>query len=150
MIGFAVWLVAALVGLGPLLGALPAWAQQAWNFFGPVALMVLVARAWNARTGARGPVLKHPGESALLVGFVVWCVAAGFLGTAMLGAIVLMLLGPIALGSLATGVYQARDQTTPLYRQTVALALITLGLCALIWMSWETVRLAFKDALRGK
>jgi hypothetical protein len=92
-------------------------------------------------------VLKLRGERALLVGFAVGCVVAGILGTVMLGTIVLTLLGPVALGSIAAGVYHIRDETAPLYRQTVALVVIVLGLSALNWMSQETVRLAHQWAV---
>ena len=91
-------------------------------------------------------MLKHRGERPLLVGFAA-CVIAGFLGTVMTGTIVLTLLGPVALGSIAAGVYQARDHSAPLYRQAIALAVIILGFWALLWMSQETVRVAYRWAV---
>jgi len=144
VIGFAIWLAAFVIGAGPLVGSLPFWAQLVWYVFGPAMLMVLVARVWPAQPGAGGQVPKHRGEGALLLGFAVCCVVTGFLPTVMMGMIVLTLLGPVALGSIAAGVYQMRDRTAPLYRQSLALTLIMVGLCVLIWMSQETVGLGHR------
>jgi len=142
LIGFAAWLGPFLFGGGPLVRSLPSWAQLAWYVFGPAVLMVLVARAWPA--GASGQVPKHRGEGALLLGFAVCCVVAAFLPIVIWNVAALMLLGPVALGSIAAGVYQTRDRTAPLYRQSLALPLIIVGFCALIWMSQETVGLGHR------
>ena len=144
LIGFAVWLGPFLVGAGSLVGSLPSWARLAWWSFGPAVLVVLVARVWSAQAGAGRLVLKHPGERALLVGFAVCCVVAAFLPIVIWNVAALMLLGPVALGSIAWGVYQIRDRTAPFYRQSLVLPLIVVGLCALIWMSQETVGLGHR------
>ena len=145
---FAIWVIGYLMGgMRRLVGEIPSWALGAWYNIGPVALTILVMRGWISQGDDDWPLLRQRGERALLVGFAVWCVIAGFLGTVMTGTIVLMLLGPVALGSTAAGVYQARDPTVTPYRQAIACALIILGFAALLWMGQETVQVAYRWAV---
>jgi hypothetical protein len=109
--------------------------------------MILVVRGWIARADNDWPLLQHRGEKALLVGFAVWSAVAGFLGTVMTGTMVLTLLGPVALGSVAAGVYQARDPTAAPHRQAIALVLLLLGFAALVWMGQATVQVAYRWAV---
>ena len=143
---FAAWVIGFFLGLAPFRNDIPAWALPAWYYFGPTALLVLVVRAWSMQTHV-GKVLEHPGERPLLVGFAVASVAAGLLGVVMFGTIELLFLGPIAIGSITAGVYQARAKSAPLHRQAVALLPIIAGLWALMWMSQETVRVAHQWAV---
>ena len=146
VICFAVWVVGFFLALAPFRNDIPSWALPVWYYFGPAALLVLVVRAWGTQAHV-GPVLEHPGERPLLVGFAVASVAVGMLGLVMFGTIELLFLGPVAIGSMAAGVYQAREKGAPLYRQAMALVLIIAGLWALLWMSQETVRVAHQWAV---
>ena len=144
---FGLWLVGLVVGVRRLVGDLPLWVLQTWYYIGPAALMILVVRGWIARGDNDWPPLQHRGEKALLVGLAVWSVVAGFLGTVFTGTMVLTLLGPVALGSMAAGVYQARDRTAARHRQAIALVLLVLGFAALLWMGQGTVQVAYRWAV---
>jgi hypothetical protein len=143
MLVFGLWLVAFQVGVRRLVGDLPSWVLGAWYFLGPAALMILVVRGWISQADGDWPLLQHRGEKALLVGFAVWSVVAGFLGTVITRIIVLLLLGPVAFGSMAAGVYQARDHTAAPHRQAIALVLLLLGFAALLLMGQATAQVAY-------
>ena len=147
MLVFTFWLVGFMFGVRRLVGDLPSWVLDAWYYIGPAALMILVVRGWIARGDNDWPLLQHRGEKALLVGFAVWSIVVGFMGTVMTGFMVLTLLGPVALGSMAAGLYLARDPTAAPHRQAIALVLLLLGFAALLWMGQVTGQVAYNWAV---